>query len=306
MINASPGSQPHFAPSGEMMDLDTVHQILDERLERFALEENKASIMSNALKAIDEKLLSTSKSIEELEGQNKEFKTLLDEKADDATVQMALRVSRMAQASIEGKADAEALESMETFLQKCRKEVVKLRSTQEAGIAGTRRILERKLKKVIKDTQELAESQAANQGAFIGTGQVTLSSRSGQIERGTRWKSDTSKFLPGSPAVSGGEGGVVTKGNFLVGMPGGVKGKMLAREDPPRVHEVEPASEVLGKMVVSSGGGGGDEGAARPTVPKPSALKPSPIKKQQGGGSFWGNMGVQVPKNATGEASAPM
>jgi hypothetical protein len=307
--NASPGSQPHFASLGEMMDLDAVHRILDEkldeRLERFALEDNKASIMSNALKAIDEKLSATSKSIKELQGQNNDLKIQLDEKADDATVQMALRASRMAQASIEGKADAEALESMEAFLQKCRKEVVKLRSTQEAGIAGTRRILERKLKKVMKDTQELAENQAANQGAFIGTGQVTLSPRNGQVERGTRWKSDTSKFLPGSPAVSGEEGGVVTKGNFLVGLPGGVKGKMMAREDPPRVNDVEPASEVLGKIVVSSGLRGGVEDedvTTRPTVPKPSALKPSPIKKRRGGGSFWGNMDVQVPKNVTGEA----
>mmetsp|Transcript_10644 Transcript_10644/g.21889 ORF Transcript_10644/g.21889 Transcript_10644/m.21889 type:complete len:906 (+) Transcript_10644:182-2899(+) len=300
LLAASPtnaASAAQFPPSS--IDMNVIHQILDDRLEDFATEQNKSSILSNALKAMEEKLTSTMEKIEELGDQGKELQRQLEEKADDATVQMALRASRMAQASVEGKADADALEGVETFLHKCRKEVVKLRSTQEAGIAGTRRILERKLKRVIKDTQALAENQAANQGAFIGTGQVTLSPRSGQIERGVRWKSDTSKFLPSSPAVSGGESIVVTKGNFLSGLPGGVKGRMMAREDPPRSNNVEPASEALGKMVVSSGLGGGesDAGEGKPSIPKLSSpLKPSPIKKQHQGGSFWGDMDVKTPK----------
>ena len=296
-----PTSPIHHSMPLEVDIEEAVDRIMERKLEKFALDQNKLSVVSNGLQAMDEKLSSNSKTLQELESHNKELQKQLAEKADDAAVQMALRASRMAQASVEGKADVEALESMESFLQKCRKEVVKLRSTQEAGIAGTRRILERKLKKVIKDTQELAESQAANQGAFIGTGQVQLSSRSGQIEKGVRWKSDNSKFLPAHPAVSGSESVVVTKGNFLVGMPGGVKGRMMAREDPPRSDNIEPASEALRKMLVSSGLGNTSAGEAdettRPTVPKHSPLKPSPIKRQHNqGGHFWGKMDVMVPK----------
>ncbi|GMH56973.1 hypothetical protein TrST_g9700 [Triparma strigata] len=259
--------------------------------------ENADKINDNALKAVDEKLEATKKMMQELVEENNLLKAQIGDKADAADIQSALRASRMAQSAIEGKADISALESIETFLHKCRKEVVKLRSSQEAGISSTRRILERKLKHIMKETIQIKESGDSN-SAFIGTGPVSISPRSGSVEKGVTWKSDKSKFVPSQPAVSKGGGVVVTKGNFLMSMPGGTRGRRAVGEDPPRAGVYAPVSESLGKMFVDTTGKGGVGlvGSEEVKAPLPKAgTKPSRIVKNRQGGEFWGDMDVKIP-----------
>jgi len=260
--------------------------------------ENSDKINDNALKAVDEKLEATKKMMQELIEENNLLKAQIGDKADAADIQSALRASRMAQSAIEGKADISALESIETFLHKCRKEVVKLRSSQEAGISSTRRILERKLKHIMKETIQIKESGGSN-SAFIGTGPVSISPRSGSIEKGVTWKSDKSKFVPSQPAVSKGGSVVVTKGNFLMSMPGGTRGRRAVGEDPPRAGVYAPVSESLGKMFVDTTGKGGvglvGSEEVKAPLPKAVGTKPSRIVKNRQGGEFWGDMKVKIP-----------
>ena len=251
-INASSQRKKGSAHFRSFDFINAVNEIMDARQEPFADSRSHGSVnLSEAVKTLEKKLAAASTQLEELASQNQILQHQLNEKADNDAVQSALRVSRLAQASVEGKADAIALDNMEAFLQKCRKEVVKLRTSQEAGIAGTRRILERKLKRVMKETAELQVTQSQNQNAFIGAGKIAFSSRSSLIEKNVKWKADNGKFIPAHPAVTRGEPVVVTKGNFLMGLPGGVKGRVTA-EDPPRTIDAEPLSESLGKMIISS------------------------------------------------------
>ncbi|GMH48023.1 hypothetical protein TL16_g00197 [Triparma laevis f. inornata] len=208
------GGEEKMAMGGEEFDArveQMIKHILEVQLANGDLasgggaEGSAEKINENALKAVDEKLDMTQKMMEELVEENNLLKAQIGDKADAADIQSALRASRMAQSAIEGKADISALESIETFLHKCRKEVVKLRSSQEAGISSTRRILERKLKHVLKETVQLRE-EGGGGGNFIGTGPISMSPRGGVVEKGVTWKSDKSKFVPSQPAVSKGGG----------------------------------------------------------------------------------------------------
>ena len=278
-----------------------IKSVIDLQLEKLEITKGgkteKEKINSDALKAVDEKLEVTKKMMEDLLEQNNLLKSQILDKADAADIQSALRASRMVQSQVENKADLAALESMETFLHKCRKEVVKLRSSQEAGISSTRRILERKLKKIMKETVQLREMGSQSATAFIGTGQVSLSPRGGAVEKGVTWKSDKSKFVPSQPAVSKGGGVIVTKGNFLMSMPAGVRGRPRVGEDPPRSGTYTPVSESLGKMFVdtTSGRGVAVVGSAEVKLPKAAQTKPSRLVKNREGGLFWGDAEVQVP-----------
>ena len=131
-----------------------------------------------------------------------------------------------------------------------RKEVVKLRQTQVESLAGTKRILERKLKKVMMEVMEFRE-EGGGGGNYDGGGgglqsnstnpnrDKDLMVRNGQnagLERGVTWSSDKSKYVPAIPAIGGMGGGpsrlmkeggvVVTKsGGFTTNMPAGSRGR---------------------------------------------------------------------------------
>lgn len=126
-----------------------------------------------------------------------------------------------------------------------------------------------------------------------------MSPRGGVVEKGVTWKSDKSKFVPSQPAVSKGGGVVVTKGNFLMSMPGGTRGRRAMGEDPPRTGVYTPVSESLGKMFVDTTGKGGTglvgSEEVKVGVAKGGGVKPSRIVKNRQGGEFWGDMEVQVP-----------
>ena len=102
-----------------------------------------------------------------------------------------------------------------------RKEVVKLRQTQVESLAGTKRILERKLKKVMMEVMEFRE-EGGGGGNYDGGGgglqsnstnpnrDKDLMVRNGQnagLERGVTWSSDKSKYVPAIPAIGGMGGG---------------------------------------------------------------------------------------------------
>jgi hypothetical protein len=301
-----------------------VQKMVDLHFEKLEIEDRRKgsdahSLTADALRAVDEKLAITNKLVEDLFRENTNLKAQLQEKADSESVQQALRASRQVQSLVEAKADTAALENMEAFLMKCRKEVAKLRTSSEVGISSTRRILERKLKKVLTETMELKETvQSEGGGGFIGAGAMTMSSRDGTSSKVT-WKSDKSKFVPGSSPVSKGGGGVVvTKGNFHMSLPPGFRGR-TRMEDPMRSGSYEASSSALAKMFIDTQRGTSpdakgaevdSDALARPNLPKTSPVKPqAPLKMGKTGGAFWGDMDVKAPPNrdsalATGGSTA--
>ena len=157
----------------------------------------------------------------------------------------------------------------------------------------------------MKETVHLRDMEGQNATTFIGTGQVSFSPRSGIIEKGVTWKSDKSKFVPSQPAVGKGSGVIVTKGNFLMSMPGGVRGRQSVGDDPPRSGNYVPVSESLGKMFVDTTAGGGialvGSEEVKNTLPKAVRAKPSRLIKKHDdkrqGGDFWAEAAVQVPRS---------
>jgi len=184
---------------------------------------------TEALKTMNERILSTSKHLEEIALKTNELEDQLAQKADGEAVDKVLRSSRMIQAQMTSKADAITLENVDKFVQKCRKEVVKLRTTQAENMASMRRILERKIKRVMVEVANRAESEDEGNAPYATFGPIKLASPKkqtpGSLERGVTWQSDKSKFIPSIPAAGKNQPIITKSGGFVMNTPNGAKGR---------------------------------------------------------------------------------